>query len=416
MLFLRRIIIAAGILVCLFVCAPGSAAADLQYQETVVAGSTGDFMLVRHIMIKGCNYEIGKKIAEIAKKDQGQVLPVSDTLKNRVRRLYIKKNYPTFYERMRGVAAGFGLDVEDDRYDFTALSQGPANPGCSVVYYPPGVTENKHGILSRNYDFTTGNFQGRRLKPGQLSATARPIVFEIYPDNGYPSLFICAYDMLGGVIDGINWEGLTVAILAEEESMQKGAYEPGANEVGLHELASMRYLLDHCKNVKEAKEAMLALKHYYSFIPCHYIIADKNGDSFIFEFSPARNKTFIIDGKGPQCITNHMVALHPHPHQLPVGNSFERFRTLYNATTSEKTFSLSRIKSINASVAVHPYFPADPGQAPGRTLWHALYDTHEKSLSVKFYLGETTDSGDNKKIRLRYSAYLHFQLKNMKER
>jgi len=90
-------------------------------------------------------------------------------------------------------------------------------------------------------------------------------------------------------------EGLAVAILAEEESVNKVGREPG-DEVGLHELMGMRYLLDNCKNVEEAKETLLSLKHYYSFIPCHYIIGDRSGKYFIFEFSPSRNRSYIIDG------------------------------------------------------------------------------------------------------------------------
>jgi predicted choloylglycine hydrolase len=383
----------------------------VDYKQTIVAGGLDDFMLVRHIVIKGTNYDIGKKIAEISKTDVVRVVPSGDPLRNRVKRLYYKNNYPIFYERMRGVADAYGWRLEDDRYDFTQLFQGFGNPGCSVVYYPPMSTKNNHGVLSRNYDFTTGNFQGMRPKKGEYASTARPIIFEIYPDKGYPSLFICAYDLMGGVIDGINSEGLTVAILADEESMQKGNWERGAQEVGLHELASMRYLLDTCKDVREAKEAMLRLKHFYGFIPCHYIIADKNGDSFIFEFSSARNKTFITDGKGPQCITNHLVALHPDVDKLPEGNSYKRFRILSEATGKGKKYSISEIKDINKLVAVPPYIPENPQQAPGRTLWHAIYDTQNLSLQVKFYLGEAQGSSDSKKVILRYSKYLHFQIK-----
>lgn len=381
------------------------------YKESIVAGSQKDFMMVSHIVLKGSNYEIGKKIAEIAKRYQANIAPSGNSLRNRVKRNYYKKNYPVFYERMKGVTDGYGLNVEDDKYDFTIIFQGFAKPGCSVVYYPPQFTSNKHGILSRNYDFTTGNFQGKRVEKGELSCTSRPVLFEIYPDQGYPSLFICAYDLLGGVIDGINSEGLTVAILAEEESIRKGNLEQGAQEVGLYELASMRYLLDYCKDVKQAKEALLNLKHFYSFIPCHYIIADKNGDSFIFEFSSARNKTYIIDGKGPQCITNHLVALHQDVNQLPKGNSFDRYTTLFKATADKKKYTLSEIKSINRLVEVPPYIPGDPNRAPGRTLWHALYDTHDQSLLVKFYLGESSDQEDKSKVTIKYSDYLHFKLK-----
>ena len=97
------------------------------------------------------------------------------------------------------------------------------------------------------------------------------------------------------MLDGINSEGLVVAILAEEESGAKVGREPG-NEVGMHELMGMRYLLDNCKNVEEAKKALLSLKHYYSFIPCHYIIGDKTGPSGIFRRND-RKEIFKILGR-----------------------------------------------------------------------------------------------------------------------
>jgi predicted choloylglycine hydrolase len=239
---------------------------------------------------------------------------------------------------------------------------------------------------------------------------SRPYVLEIYPDRGYASLAICTFDMLGGVIDGINSEGLVVAILAEEESIQKFGLEPG-NEVGLYELQSMRYLLDNCKDVTEAKEALLSLKHYYSFIPCHYIIADRSGRSFIFEFSPHRNRCLTTDGKGPQCVTNHLVALHPSEADLPAGDSFNRFKTLRVATKIKEKFTLAEIREINARVAIPPLASNNPEYAPGRTIWYALYDTEERSLSIRFYLGEKPDPADPKGVILNYSQLKEFRLK-----
>ena len=56
------------------------------------------------------------------------------------------------------------------------------------------------------------------------------------------------------MLDGINSEGLVVSILAEEESVERVGREP-SSEVGVHELMSMRYLLDNCKNVEESIRA-----------------------------------------------------------------------------------------------------------------------------------------------------------------
>jgi predicted choloylglycine hydrolase len=386
----------------------------LEYKETVIAGGADKFAEVRHVILKGSNFEIGKKIGEIAKRNGTRITPSEDTIMNRAKRLYMAKNYPILYERMKGIAVSYGLNIADDSYDFTGLSQAQMGPpGCSVTFYPPGHTENGHSILSRNYDFTTGDVSGRRPQKGRLAMMARPILFEIHPDKGYSSLSLSAFEYLGGVLDGINSEGVVVSILAEEESLQKFGREPG-NEVGIHELMSMRYLLDNCKNVEEAKEALLSLKHYYSFIPCHYIVGDRSGKSFIFEFSPNRNRSYIIDGNGPQCVTNHLVFHHRKIDEIPKtgpSSSLRRYKMLDESTKAKKTFSLEEIATINAQVAVPPYAPASIEQAPGRTLWYAQYDLDHLTLTVKFYLGEKQDPADNSKVILEYSSPKMYKLK-----
>ena len=387
---------------------------DLEYTETVIAGGPNKFVEVRHVVLKGSNFEIGKKIGEIAKKDGTPITPSNDHIMNRAKREYMAKNYPILHERMKGVAAAYGLNIADDSYDFSGLFQPQmAAPGCSVIFYPASATENGHNVLSRNYDFTTGDIRGRRPQKGRLAMMARPILFEIRPDQGYSSLSLCAFDYLGGVLDGINSEGLVVSILAEEESGPKVGQEPG-NEVGIHELMGMRYLLDNCKNVEEAKEALLSLKHYYSFMPCHYIIGDRSGKSFIFEFSPTRNRNYVIDGDGPQCVTNHLVFLHQKVEEFPetgLNWSMRRYKMLYESIRAKGKFTLEEIAAINARVAVPPNAPSNPEIAPGRTLWYAQYDLENLTLTVKFYLGEKPNPENEKMVILEYSPQKVYELK-----
>lgn len=388
--------------------------AEVSYEERIVAGSPDHFMMVRHVVLKGSNYAIGKKIGEIVSKnnDSGPV-PSEDNRRNRVQREYLAENYPILYERMKGLADAFGISVGDDAYDLSGLPQSHLfHPGCSAVFYPGGFTQNGHGIMSRNFDFTTGTVTGMLPQSNQIPALARPYVFEIYPDQGYASISICAFELLGGVLDGINSEGLTVAIFADDETVSEFGLHPSRG-VGLHELQSMRYLLDNCRNVEEAKEAMLYHKHYYSFIPCHYLVADKEGDSFVFEFSSLRNGAFIIEGDGPQCITNHPLSRYKSIDELPKESelsTYARYETLSRATDAKDKFSLEEIISINSSVAVPPAAAGGKTYAPGRTLWHSVYDVNERSLRVKFYLGESPDPTAEEKVILEYTPYLEFEL------
>ena len=408
------IFLCVGLAFLMTLLAPLATARDLEYKETVIAGGPDKFAEVRHIFLKGSNFAVGKKIGEIAKRNGTPIMPSDDHIMNRAKKEFMAKNYPIMYERMKGVAAAYGLDFSDDSYDFSGLFQKQfAPPGCSVTFYPGEHTENGHAILSRNYDFITGDIRGRRPQEGRLAMMARPILFEIHPDKGYSSMSLCVAEYLGGVLDGINSEGLVVAILAEEESGEKVGREPGY-EVGLHELMSMRYLLDNCKNVEEAKEALLSLKHYYSFIPCHYIVGDRSGKSFIFEFSPTRNRSYVIDGDGPQCVTNHLVFLHQNVDEFPetgLNWSLRRYKMLDESIKAKSKFTLEEIASINKSVAIPSNASGNPQFAPGRTLWYAQYDLDRLTMNVNFYLGEKPDPENEKKVILEYSSPKLYELK-----
>lgn len=413
-----RVIAATGLLIAggLLLLVPSTTipAADISCEEEIVAGSPDHFMTVRHVVLKGSDYAIGKQLGEIVSLngDSGPARS-GDRRRNRVLRRYMQENYPALFERMKGLADAFGVDLNDDAYDLSALPQFHLfGPGCSAVFYPGSVTEDGHCILSRNFDFTTGTVLGTRAEGSLLPALARPYVLEIYPDDGYASIAICAFDVLGGVLDGMNSEGLTVAIFADDETPGEYGLEPSQG-VGLNELLSMRYLLDNCSNVEEAKEAMLYHKHYYSFIPCQYLIADRDGNSFVFEFSPLRHGTSIVDGDGPQCVTNHPVSNYKSVDEFPEDSqlsTYRRYRTLSAATEGKDEFTLEDIILINASAAIAPRASKSETRAPGRTLWHSLYDVETLTLRVKFYLGEKPDPADETRVIFEYTPYLEFGL------
>jgi predicted choloylglycine hydrolase len=398
----------------LLVCTVGQAEPnDVFCTETVIAGSPNDFMEVRHIVIKGTNLQIGKKIAEIVQKNN-LIITLSglDKERNRMQRTYMEQNYPQHYDRMKGAAATLGWNLQDDSYDFSVLlvqMELPGITGCSAVFYPAAFTETGHDVLSRNFDFSTMTLQVTNPKTGKKPALVSPYVFEIYPDKGYASLYISAYEYLGGVLDGINSQGLAVAVFAELETM--GVSKPTAG-IGMHEILCMRYLLDTCKDVEQAKEALLSLKHFFIYIPCHYLIADKSGKSFIFEFSPQRDKTFITDGDGPQCITNHLVykSIDANAMSYNLTESNQRIEILRKAVGSGGKFNIEQIKEINGRVAIPPYVPQDPQVPPMRTLWHSISNLDEGKLSVKFYLGEEPDPKDEYSMVLKYSKYVDFKL------
>ena len=92
-------------------------------EETVLDGRDS-FMAVRHLTLRGSNFEIGQRLGELARERYGQAPSryAADPTFARARRAYLQRSYPVHWERVRGVASAFGLDPEDERYDLTNLT------------------------------------------------------------------------------------------------------------------------------------------------------------------------------------------------------------------------------------------------------------------------------------------------------
>ncbi|MEZ0326564.1 MAG: C45 family autoproteolytic acyltransferase/hydrolase [Fimbriimonas sp.] len=352
----------------------------LEFKERTVAGTAKDFMVVRFISLAGTNEQIGEKLAQIASSRHG-VKPATGDPKLIADRLrWQAEHWPENYARAQGVAKAFGN--QSPEFDPTSLNYDmDVEPGCSVTYYPGSSVTNGHPMLSRNYDFPTvtlAEMTGRVAPEGARAMTADPYVVEMRPDNGFASLYIASYDLLSGCIDGINEKGLAVALLADDQAQDKRPSEG----IGLSEIRLTRFLLDRCASAKEARAALATVPFNYQMVPCHYMICDASGDSFVWEITPDLKKRYVTDGKGlPQVVTNHLLAEY-NAENLPEGNSFDRFRRLQSEIAQRKgKVTPAEATTINACVAV----PKDTqGHA---TLWHSVYDLKERSMSVSFFLG-----------------------------
>jgi hypothetical protein len=383
-------------------------------EDRIVAGSDKDFMEVRHLVLKGSNEAIGRTLGEIAReRHHVSLLPGHDPLRVRAQRRYFEKNFPILFERMRGVAGAYGKRLEDDAWNFSWLDYGRLNAGCSVIHFPPSLTADGTSVVSRDYDFSTGTMMGTRPAPGELAATARPYVLEIYPDQGYASLAICSYDMLSGVLDGINSEGLTVAILADDELTQKFKMEQaGPTPVGLGSLQAVRLLLDTCATVEEAKEALLLNKQAYEFLSVHYLVADRHGKSFVWEYSQAHNREYILENPSrPLITTNFSLHRHLEDGKLPTAKGAEKVCPRYCLLSDrlnghEGKLSMDFIKETHKKVDAA--FPGPPGRAPNRTLWHALYFPEQRKVQVNFYLRDEPDPDHPGKKHIVRSDYVEF--------
>lgn len=389
----------------------------LEFSENQVAGGPEDFMTVRHLRMRGSNRDIGRKLGEIARQRHKVELEPLSAVMSQARRTYFERNYAVHFSRGAGAAEAFGQNFTTTTSDvFAAWLNIDIAPACSTVYYPPAHTASGHAILSRNYDFTTARFSQISRLPGMPDGrpfTSDVYVIEVYPDQGYPSLYVTCYDLVGGAMDGVNSEGLSVALLADDTGSLR---EPAGTQAGLHEVQIVRYLLDTCATVDDAKCALLAAKQYYSHTPTHYIIGDRSGRSFIWEYSRAHNKEYITDGtEQPQIITNHPVhkykTLESMPEETDPRSSYFRMRRLAQRIAEAKEkLSTDWIKETNLCVASQVSKAQPRGAVVGRTLWHALYDSTDKSMEIDFYLGDDESSPTQQKR----SGYLTFRLEGAK--
>jgi hypothetical protein len=286
------------------------------------------------------------------------------------------------------------------------------------VYYPPGLTAAGVGIVSRNLDYSTGNAEWKKPRRGELPLYARPYLIELHPDRGYPSLALCAHDLLSGVVDGINSEGLTVAILddSDRDDPIDGTW---GGDAGLDELQTLRMLLDTCADVEQAREALLLTKQYYYASPCHYLVADRHGKAFVWEFSQTRNLTYAIEDPGkPLITTNFMLHHHLEGNRPPsagrVKDVCPRYCALAEGIANQRgKLKVDFIKQNHR--AVDATGSAGKGEPPGRTLWHALYYPEQRKVQVSFYLGDRPVAGRPGRGRVVRSEYQEFVLRTAKD-
>lgn len=395
---------------------PATASDKVVQEDRVIAGGPDKSLEVRHLVLRGTNEQIGRALTEIAKERYGVKLErTNDPDRVRAMRKFLERNYPILLDRMRGVAAAFGKSVDDDQYDFAALSFTELKAGCSIAHLPPASTTNGKSVVSRDYDFTTGDLSYGFLRPGMLHPTARPYLLELHPDKGYASIAMYAYDFLSGVIDGMNSEGLTVTMAMDAEILKKEIEPTREPAVGLGELQTMRMLLDTCANVEEAKEALMATKQYYQYVPVHYLIADRHGNAFVWEYSQSHNKEYILENPGQVLVMTNFT-IHDHlengkvPSPAAARPVCKRYAYLAEKLATGK-FDDKTIREFHQTCDAQASHEVDPSQPPERTFWHAFYYPEDRRVRVSYYLGDEPYPGEPRLVKPIRTDYVEFKLK-----
>ncbi|MEV4009613.1 C45 family peptidase [Nonomuraea angiospora] len=354
---------------------------------TRVAGGKDDFQLVHHLTLKGSQFEIGRALTEEARR-LGWAPTPADPAVNRARRTWFERHWPQHHARMDGAAAALGLDPDQDDLALDGLNYVPEGTGCSALWIPPSAAADGHGRVGRNYDFfplTSSEVMGTAPRPGELPMASRPYVITTVPDDGLASTVITMSD-LDGCMDGINSAGLAVTLLVADFE-RAAPPEHVSPQVGVGSVQLPRFLVETCENVEQAQQALLGAKQYDHGTSLHYLVADANGQAFVWERGRDGGEHIVQLGDGPLCVTNHLLHRHPDPMNLPEDTpgsfrTYERLRTLYERSKGV-TVSARELRDHLRAVR-----QAEDPALPFRTLWTTVFDTADRTLSARFYLGD----------------------------
>ncbi len=395
--------------------------------DLVVQKTGGNYQEVRHIVLRGTNQEIGKSIAQLSKEYyQATPLQFPDLASKTSRNSFIHQNFPQMAARQRAVEAYYGWG-SNDLHDSSALWYDIQPVNCSAVFFPKTVTANGHSFQARDMDFYTVDIKEFSTGiPGKGNKLfSRNFVLETYPqDGGFATMVVGTFDLLNGVYDGFNEQGLTISGLVDQElANEKGAivdFSQMMTKNGISYMQMVRLILESARTVADVPQIVSNLSVYFPLDGIHFMIGDRNGNSIILEFYKTNPMdanspmTYIVipqSSTKPAIMTNHSIRKYPDPSTFPTPPStapydtFYRYMRLYNYLQASVFHCYTPDDGLYAMSLVYGYAnDASEGAAkpfPVRTIWSLVMDVDDLSLKIKFY----TFSNDAKKTPLFTDAF-----------
>ncbi|MEI8356467.1 MAG: C45 family autoproteolytic acyltransferase/hydrolase, partial [Deltaproteobacteria bacterium] len=377
--------------------------------ELILPKTGSNYQEVRHIVLRGTNYKIGKALAQISNDYyQAQMMSFSLQIYKESRNSYIQQFFPNLAERQKGIAEYYGSGASDLR-DTSALWYDMQPVKCSAIFFPKTVTANGHSFQARDMDFYTVDmweFTSDPPVPGHGNKMfSRNFVLETYPqDGGYAAMVVGTYDLLNGAYDGFNEHGLTISGLVDQGlSNTPGGTVTQLNllpeQTGLSYLQMVRLILEGARNIEEAEQLVSKLTVYFPLDGIHFLLGDRTGKSTILEFYKKNpedlNLSFIFIPQPtdrPAIMTNHSIRVYPDPSYFvqPVSiepyNTFYRYMRLYDYLQASYFHKYTPDDGLYAMSMVYGY--ADDGSEGGakpfpvRTIWSLVMDIDDLSLKI----------------------------------
>jgi predicted choloylglycine hydrolase len=237
----------------------------------------------RCLELKGTNYEIGRKMGSLAAGiPQLKEVQTSGRIKLDEQDALASKELfgrwcPGINEEIHGFADA--LNVPPDRIIYYAMTC--LVPRCSHMAFLPGMTENGHVLVARNYEFC------HRLEDFVLARTS------VAGKLAHLGTTILQF----GRDEGMNECGLSVSMsscgfpVGAEKQMRAPALR------GLQFWAVVRTLLENCKDVDEALLFLDGMPIAYNI---NLLLADKSGHAALVETMDGVRAIRKIDGNTPQ--------------------------------------------------------------------------------------------------------------------
>jgi len=277
------------------------------------------------------------------------------------------------------VTAAYGFGGNEPDY---ASDVRPLGRDCSSV----NLDNNGHSVFGKNLDntYSTGgliliNKRGvERTGRGTSTTGQRAHWVSRYASVNF------SFVHLGHVWTGMNEKGLVISMMGIPEA--EGP--PPDHRPPLEDGQWVQYMLDTCSTVDEVLAAAEGLR---ILTIDHYHVADRNGDSAVFEFIDGEEIVYSGDDLPVSVLTNSTYADSIHDWELlsqnwypPPNGSIERFRIAaervlnFSSTDDDSAveYAFDTLFDIR-SEAIYPY--------PNTTQWSLVFDTKHLRAYFRTY-------------------------------